>query len=176
MRPVVFLDFDDVIAIHDEHNSLQVVSALKSRSPGDAAELWAHVFHAELRANLKTLYDAFSPQFVISSTWATYLSREQISEVLTRGGLAFVASALHQDWHSAIDVGSFRANEISTWLKQNEGGAGEPIYVILDDTSSGSSIYGTPLESRTVFCKEWQGFVESRLVEAQKILREQLST
>ena len=174
MKTIVFLDFDDVLAIHSEHTSSAVVAALKSGAADQAVELWENIFHHTAQANLRTLYDEFAPRFVISSSWATYLSREQVSEVLSRSGLGFVAEALHEHWCSAIELGAFRATEIATWLKQHEYEL--PFaYAILDDTSSGKSLFGTPLESHAVFCEEWTGFVDNMLQVAQKILRVQLS-
>ena len=174
MKTIVFLDFDDVLAIHPDHTSSKVVAALKSVHAGESAELWENVFNERARANLRTLYDEFAPQFVISSSWATYLSRDQVEEVLTRGCLGFVAGALHEHWRSAQDVGAFRVTDISRWLQQHEREL--PFsYVILDDVSSGKTLYGSRLESHTVFCGEWTGFIDARLIESQIILRQQLS-
>lgn len=174
MKTIVFLDFDDVLAVHPEYTSSAVVAALKSGDADQAAELWESIFHHTARANLRTLYDEFAPQFVISSSWATYMSRGQVSEVLARSGLGFVAEALHEDWRSAVDVGAFRVTDITRWIRQHEH---EPpfAYVILDDVSSGRTLEGSSLQSRTVFCSEWQGFIGSRLTEAQIILRTQFS-
>jgi hypothetical protein len=174
MQTIVFLDFDDVLAVHPEHTSQHVVAALRSGSPDQFAELWANVFHETARKNLRVLYDEFTPQFVISSSWATYLSRGEVSEVLVRGGLDFVAAALHTAWRSAIDLGSFRATEINSWIERNAGPLGFA-YVILDDTASGHTLYGTLLQPRVVFSDEWQGFLDIQLAQAQKILRHQLS-
>lgn len=173
MQTIVFLDFDDVLAVHTEHTSHQVVSALRSGRPDQFAGLWANVFHETPRQNLRTLYDEFVPQFIVSSTWATYLSREEVSEVLVRGGLDFVAAGLHADWRSATDVGSFRATDICAWLERN-GPLHQLGYVILDDTASGRTLYGTHLEPYVVFCDEWHGFIDIRLEQAQMILRKQL--
>lgn len=174
MKTIVFLDFDDVLAIHPDHTSSAVVAALKSKAADQTVELWENIFNHTAQANLRALHNEFAPTIVISSSWATYLSREQVSDVLSRSGLAFVAESLHENWRSAIDLGAFRATEIATWLQQHEHEL--PFaYVILDDTSSGKSLFGTPLESHAVFCTEWTGFVDDRLQAAQKILRVQLA-
>jgi hypothetical protein len=173
MQTLVFLDFDDVVAVHPEHTSRQVVAALRSGCPERFSELWANVFHESPRQNLKALYDEFLPKFVISSTWATYLSRTEVSDVLIRGGLDFVAAGLHSDWRSAVDIGNFRATDITTWLERHGGGQ-QFAFVILDDTASGHSLYGTPLQQHVVFCEEWQGFIDIRLPQAQAILHKQL--
>jgi hypothetical protein len=174
MKTIVFLDFDDVLAVHPEYTSSAVLAALKFGNAGEAAELWGNVFHECAQANLHALYDEFEPQFVISSSWATYMSRDQVADVLTRGGLGFVADSMHEDWRSALDVGAFRVTDITRWIRQHEHEL--PFaYVILDDVSSGRTLYGSSLQSRTVFCGEWQGLVDSRLIEAQIILRAQFS-
>jgi hypothetical protein len=173
MGTIVFLDFDDVLAIHPDHTSSKVVEALRSEARDQHEEVWKKVFHEHARANLRTLYDEFQPSFVISSSWATYLSLAEMREVLTRGGLGFVAGALHEDWRSAMSVGSFRATEISGWLLRNAQ-APPSSYVILDDTSSGRTLFGTSLESHTVFCEEWSGFQTNELEAAQQIVRRQL--
>ena len=175
MKPLVFLDFDDVIAIHPDYTSGVVLAALRSDEPHAATELWGNVFHQELRANLERLHDEFEPSYVISSTWSTYLSRDEILEVLICGGLGFVAASLHSNWRSATEVGSYRVTDIAAWLRTN--GATRPFaYVILDDLSSGRTLVDSVLEPYTVFCDEWVGFTEVQLERAVAILRAQRTT
>jgi hypothetical protein len=172
VKPLVFLDFDDVIAIHPDYTSGVVLAALRSDEPHAATELWGNVFHQELRANLERLHDEFEPSYVISSTWSTYLSRDEILEVLICGGLGFVAASLHSNWRSATEVGSYRVTDIAAWLRTN--GATRPFaYVILDDLSSGRTLVGSVLEPHTVFCDEWVGFTGIQLERAVAILRAQ---
>lgn len=172
MKPLVFLDFDDVIAIHPDYTSGVVLAALRSGKPHLATELWGNVFHQELRANLARLHHEFEPRYVISSSWSTYMSRDEIQDVLIRGGLGFVAASLHSRWRSATEVGSFRVTDIAAWLRTN--GATRPIaYVILDDLSSGRTLVGSVLEPHTVFCDEWVGFIGIQLERAVAILRAQ---
>jgi hypothetical protein len=100
------------------------------------------------------------------------MSRDEIQDVLIRGGLGFVAASLHSRWRSATEVGSFRVTDIVAWLRTN--GATRPIaYVILDDLSSGRTLVGSVLEPHTVFCDEWVGFVGIQLERAVAILRAQ---
>jgi len=63
-------------------------------------------------------------------------------------------------------------SEINSWLEQH-GGHSAYAYVILDNVSSGQTLYGSPLQSHIVFCDEWIGFVDLRLKEAQAILHRQ---
>ncbi|NVI84031.1 HAD domain-containing protein [Janthinobacterium sp. BJB401] len=169
MKPLVFLDFDDVIAIHPDYTSGVVLAALRSGKPHLTTELWANVFHQELRANLARLHHEFEPIYVISSSWATYMSRDEIQNVLIRGGLGFVAASLHSRWRSATEVGSFRVTDIVAWLRAN--GSPRPFaYVILDDLSSGRTLVDSVLEPRTVFCDEWVGFARIQFERARAIL------
>ena len=172
MKPLVFLDFDDVIAIHPDYTSGVVVAALRSGKPHLATELWDNVFHQELRANLARLHHEFEPSYVISSSWSTYMSREEIQEVLIRGGLDFVAASLHSNWRSATELGSYRVTDIAAWLRTN-GSARTFAYVILDDLASGRTLVGSVLEPHTVFCDEWVGFTGIQLERAVAILRAQ---
>ncbi len=173
MRPVVVLDLDDVLAIHQEHNSFQVLEAFKRAALDDVPALWKFLFDASACKNLRTLHEEFVPEFVISSSWTSFLDRAQICEVLRRTGLEFVAENLHQDWSTPREDGSYRLTEIEGWLDMHALGTALP-HVILDDHISGQSIPGSHLEERSVLCDAWVGFTYPKLRSAQKILRDQL--
>ncbi len=173
MRPVVVLDLDDVIALHKEHNSFQVLAAFKNAALDEVPSLWKHLFDASACKNLRTLHDEFVPEYVISSSWTSFLDRAQICEVLRRTGLTFVAENLHRDWCTPREDGSYRLTEIDGWLDMHALGNPLP-YVILDDHISGQSLPGSHLEKRTVLCDAWVGFTHPKLRSAQKILRDQL--
>ena len=173
MRPVVVLDLDDVLAIHQEHNSFKVLAAFKAAALDDVPTLWKYLFDSSACKNLLTLHDEFAPEYVISSSWTSFLDRTQICEVLRRTGLTFVADNMHQDWCTPREDGSFRLTEIDGWLDRHALGAPLP-HVILDDHISGQSIPGSHLEERAVLCDAWVGFTHPKLRSAQKILRGQL--
>ena len=172
MRPVVFLDLDDVLAIHREHNSFQVLAAFKNAALDDVSSLWKYLFDASACKNLRTLHDEFAPEYVISSSWTSFLDRAQICEVLRRTELEFVVENLHPDWRTPREEGSYRLTEIEGWLDVHALGTSLP-YVILDDHISGQSIPGSHLEERAVWCDAWVGFTHQKLRSAQKILRSQ---
>lgn len=171
--PLVFLDFDDVLAIHAEYTSYQVVTAFKLGASENFPELWELVFDKQAKTNLKTLAEEFSPQFVISSSWAAYLSRGQVRELLNRTGLGFVDSRLAKRWRTFEVHGTSRATEIINWLKKAPQGQSRP-FVVLDDTGSGHSLPSSELGGRSVLCQQWHGFLSEELSKAQAILREQL--
>ncbi len=172
VRPVVFADLDDVFAIHQEHNSFQVLAAFKHAGLDDVPSLWKFLFDASACKNLRTLHDEFVPEYVISSSWTSFLDRAQICEVLRRTGLDFVAENLHTEWRTPREDGSYRLTEIDGWLDMHA--LGSPPYVILDDHISGQSLPGSHLERRAVLCDAWIGFTHPKLRSAQKILRAQL--
>ena len=173
MRPVVFADLDDVLAINRENNSFQVLAAFKHVALDDVQSLWKHLFEASACKNLRMLHEEFVPEYVISSSWTSFLDREQICKVLRRTGLEFVVENLHHDWCTPREDGSYRLTEIDAWLNAHALGNSLP-YVILDDHMSGQSLPGSHLEKRTVLCDAWIGFTHPKLRSAQKILRDQL--
>lgn len=173
MRAVVILDFDDVLAVHREYTSSQVLAAFKSSTLDATPAMWDHIFHYSARTNLRTLHDEFTPKYVISSSWTLHFDRAQICEVLRRTGLEFVAENLHQDWCTPREEGSYRLTEIDGWLDMHALGTPLP-FVILDDLLSGQSLPGSHLEERAVLCDAWIGFTHPKLRSAQKILRDQL--
>lgn len=116
MRIIVIADIDDVIAIHQVHNSHHVIAAFEQAALDDVPRLWEHLFDASACKNLRTLHDEFAPQYVISSSWTSFLDRAQICEVFRRTGLNFVAENLHFDWRTPREEGSYRLTEIEGWL------------------------------------------------------------
>lgn len=173
MRPVVILDLDDVLAIHQEHNSFQVLAAFKHAALDDAPSLWEYLFDASACKNLRTLHEEFVPEYVISSSWTSFLDRAQICEVLRRTGLEFIVENLHPDWCTPREDDSYRLTEIDAWLDMHTAGTPRP-YVILDDLLSGQSLPRSHLEDRAVLCDAWISFTHPKLRTAQKILRDQL--
>lgn len=172
MNPTVFLDFDDVLAVHKVHNDYRVLEAFDCGELDTASELWSNVFNAGARKNLLALHEEFEPSYVISSTWASYLNRDQIREVLSRTGLQFVSENLNEDWRTPRDSVSGRLSEIEAWLEQHVPEANHA-YVIIDDHMSGWALSGSWLEDRTVFCDAWVGFTYPKLRTARKILQKQ---
>lgn len=152
MRPLVVLDLDDVLAIHPKYNSLEVLAAFRAKALDDVPSLWKYLFDSSACKNLKTLHDEFDPEHVVSSSWTSFLDREQICEVLRRTGLGFVVDNFHQDWCTPREDDFHRLAEIEGWLEMHTLGTPRP-YVILDDLMSGQSLQGSHLEERAVLCE-----------------------
>lgn len=173
MKPIVFLDFDDVLAVHQVHNGYRVLDAFAGEGVEAVPELWTSVFDVGARKNLLALHEEFGPNYVISSSWASHLSRDQICEVLSRTGLQFVRENLREHWCTPRDSVSGRLSEIEAWLEQHAS-EGCPPYVIIDDHVSGLALSDSWLEDRTVFCDAWLGFTYAKFRTARKILQKQL--
>lgn len=172
-RPIVFLDIDDVLAIHRTLNTRQVLAALSGDESINAGEVWQQIFHFSARDNLRQLHDEFEPRYVISSSWTLHLTREQLCETFQQTALEFVAKNLHEDWCTPRDDDSYRLTEIEAWLDKHA--LEVPVsFVILDDQISGQSLVGSYLEDMTALCDAWVGFTYPKLRTARKILRGQI--
>lgn len=176
-RPVVLVDIDDVLCVHQKYNTREILAALAGKDEVHSELVFGEIFHAAARANLRQLDDEFKPYYVITSSWAEQMTQEQFRETFTRTGLGFVAENLHPSWVTPRDEDSYRLVEIDAWLDtcgllQLSLYAPAP-FVILDDELSGQSLTGSHLEGWTVFCEPSIGFINSKLLEAQNILRRQ---
>jgi len=170
--PILFLDLDDVLCVHDDYNSYQVMMAFRGKNL-EWPELWQHLVNDGARNNLRVLIERFGLQVVVSSSWATYLSREQMTEVFARTGLEFVTVALHAEWATPRARSSDRRMEIEWWLEAHPETS---IFLALDDTASGWSLAHSPiaLEGHVVLCAPGEGFTGKMLHEAQRLLQRQV--
>lgn len=172
MRPLVFLDFDDVLAVHHFQNIYEVMDSFSHGETRSTSELWRDVFDTVAKRNLGALHMEFLPNYVITSTWASYLNREQIGQVLSRTGLQFVQENLCEAWRTPRNANSSRRSEIESWLDKNAT-ARHPAYVIIDDKVSGGALVDSWLEQKTVFCDAWVGFTSAKLCDARRVLQRQ---
>lgn len=172
MRPLVFLDLDDVLCLSDVHHSGQLLKIVQGKIP-DYPELWKNLVDAGAAANLRLLNDEFNPWFVISSSWATYLSREQMCKALTRTELQFVIDNLHSEWATPRALSSSRRDEIEWWLDAHRE-SGQP-FLVIDDTNSGYTLIRSQLayDGHVVLCKRGFGLTRKRFKEARQRLRRQ---
>lgn len=175
MRPLVFLDMDDVVCLDDQYQSSEMLLYFQAKKP-DSAELWEHLVSATAAENLLQLHIEFSPVYIISSSWATFLSREQMCEALTRTGLEFVVENLHEEWRTPRALSSSRRDEIEWWLDTNRE-LGQS-FLVIDDTHSGYTLTGSYFahEGHLVLCSAGgrTGFNSEKLEIARRCLRRQL--
>jgi hypothetical protein len=78
--PLIFLDIDDVLVLNEKYNGWAALEAL-AHDVEHHPELWQQLVFPEGRDNLRALHDEFSPEYVVSSTWATQFTQEQIKDV-----------------------------------------------------------------------------------------------
>ena len=173
-RPIVFLDIDDVLCIHRNFNTRQVIAVLAGDPAVDADEVWQQIFHRHAVENLRQLDDEFRPWYVISSSWTLHLTREQLCATFAATGLGFVSENLHEHWCTPRDDDSYRLVEIDAWLDAHTWHGSRLLaqapFVIVDDELSGQSLVGSHLEKRTVFCKASSGFLYPQHQAARAIL------
>ena len=174
MRPIIFLDIDDVLAVSRQYTSFQVIETFKSNNLDGWPELWSGLISVEARDNLVALHAEFLPRYVVSSSWSNYLSREQFGEIFRRTKLRFVDDNLHEHWTTPKRESSTRLAEIENWVSMY-GQPMQPI-LVLDDNESGWSLRASSLDQRrlVVFCEPWVGFIDERLLDAQQRLRAQM--
>ena len=171
-RPLVFLDMDDVLCLDDVHPSGKMLQIFRQAIP-DYPEMWERLVDAGAAENLRQLHAEFNPAYIISSSWATYLDREQMCEALTRTQMQFVVENLHTEWRTPRALSSSRRDEIEWWLAAHR----EPSqpFIILDDSWSGTRLAYSPLalDGHVVLCRSGFGFTKKRLKEACRQLQRQ---
>lgn len=175
VRPIVFLDMDDVFCIHPEYSSYQAIEALKHKDL-NYSNLWENLVFPEARRNLTELHLEFIPTYVISSSWSYGLNMQQMKQVFLQTGMNYVSDGLHKDWCTPKLAAPSRINEIEAWLTKHKQ-PNRPI-LVLDDWSSGWSLQDSRLDKKqyVVFCDVGVGFNSEKLSEAQNLLRAQMNT
>lgn len=164
IRPVLFLDFDDVICLNNPYGGYDALTALAEAAQEGTPlraedELWSSLFDHQAIAHLKLVHDEFYPQYVLSTSWRWFFDRVLLVKTLELGGLGFVAQALHLAWATPqISRRAYRAVEISNWLDQHPESAHS--WAVLDDGLSGTGFGTWPRERRqfVVLCQEGVGF------------------
>lgn len=171
-RPLVFLDMDDVLCLDDQHHSGQMLKIFETTIP-DYPEMWKRLVDAGAAENLRQLHAEFNPEYVISSSWATYLDRQQMCEALSRTQLQFVVENLHSEWRTPRALSSSRRDEIEWWLEAHR--KSYQAFIIIDDSWSGTCLAHSPLalDGHVVLCRSGFGFTKKRLKEACRQLMRQ---
>lgn len=171
-KPVVFLNFDNALAIHKFSDNVRVLDANAKAIVDAFPDIWLDVLDANALQNLHALHKDFEPSYVISSSWTSHLNLEEMVRMLKRCGLKFVALNLCKQWCTPRNETSSRLSEIEAWLTL-ESSENDHAYVIIDDDLSGAALFGSWLEDRTVFCDASVGFSAAKLSAARGILHGQ---
>jgi len=172
MKPVVFLDFDNVLAVHKFSNSFRVLDTAALAIIDAFPDRWLDGLDPEAPRNLLTLHKEFQPSYVISSSWASHLHLEQMKKMLKRSGLKFVALNLCERWCTPRNETSGRLSEIEAWLALQTWQECHA-YVIIDGHVSAGEFFGSSLEASTVYCDARIGFSAVELMAAREILHGQ---
>lgn len=172
MRPILFLDFDDVLCLNNPVGGYDAIEALGrlekelGLSLGDPefVELWLGLFDKQAKTFLAALDGEFKPTYVLSTSWRNFMNRAALEAILRRGGIAFVADNLHENFETPLRAqggeGSSRAREIQSWLNENPGHSS---WIVLDDELSGAAFINWHIECERAFivlCRENTGLTE----------------
>ncbi len=146
MRPLLFLDFDDVICVNSPYGCRTALG------PNPPADLHEKLWHAPAVQTLRAILDEHEPSVVITSSWLLLMNRQRFETLFRSAGFHAVVDALHVAWEAPPDRGS-RLQAIERWLDAHH--TGEPL-VILDDTRSGTGLQGSRLDQAgcVVLCEQ----------------------
>jgi len=168
VRPLVFLDIDDVLCLNCPYGGSDALEAVAGRH-ADPESVLREIFAAEAKRALDSLHKEMGGQlrYVISSSWRQAFSREQLERVFRAADIGFVASCLHEKWATPSMLrGLDRLAEIELWLQHHY--RGEP-FVVLDDDYSGETLTcidaedAQPLAARVVLCSVGVGLTVGHL-------------
>jgi hypothetical protein len=175
MRPIIFLDIDDVLAIDSNFSGGAVAAALATNLGEIEEGFWHHVFSSNAIENLSLLNKIFSPQYVVSSNCANYLTEFQIKYVFESASLDFVKRNLHRQWRTPKSGIGGRLIEISTWISKHLQST--PPVLIIDDYESGWNLINSVFDhnDQLVLCESKRGFEKAELEIAIQKLTKQIS-
>ena len=164
IRPLVFLDLDDVICINSPYGGYDVFA------PDRPVDLWERLFHKPAVHTLLQIIDEFNPHFVLTTSWLRLMDREGFEELFHRTGLEKVARSLHPvAWDAPQVRGETRLEAIEAWLATH--GRREP-FVVLDDELSGTGLRGSLLDEAgsIVLCEVNVGLTSAHLQRVRRAL------
>lgn len=165
MRPILFLDLDDVICLNSPYGGHDVLA------PGQPIDLWPRLFHKPAVDVLLRILDEYNPHVVLTTSWLRLMDREAFEELFRRTGLTRVAESLHPvAWEAPETCGLTRLEAIDAWLATHRRRY-EP-FVILDDALSGTGLIGSPLDRReaVVLCEVGVGLTTRHLDQVRRAL------
>ena len=178
LRPVLLLDVDAVLCISNRYGGFDAKLALAKLegSPVDGStcppDLWTKLFADYSKSLLAKIDSEFHPWYVLTSSWWWHFTHDELVELLRKGGLAFVAGNLHQDWATPKGLRpGLRWAEIKGWVDAHPEFASK--WVVLDDELSGTGLGSALRESEApyiVLCCEDVGFTVLEYVKLRAAL------
>lgn len=164
-RPLLFLDFDDVICLNDPYGGFDVFQPTHEHP----ADLWDKLFAEEPKRLLLHIAREFEPHVVLTTSWLRLMERPGFESLFRRTGLSALVPMLHEQWEAPQARGANRWQAIETWLAAHY--EGQPV-VVLDDTLSGTGLAESPLHftGRVVLCEVGVGLTSSCLDRIRTML------
>jgi len=164
-RPLLFLDFDDVICLNAPYGGFDVAMASKEM-PDD---LWAKLWHEPAVKVLQEVLEAHKPYVIVTSSWLRFLDQQGAVDVFKATGLERVAESLHPAWEAPQGRGCSRLEAISGWLDSHHC---REAFAVLDDHLSGTGLAGSTLDhqGRVVLCEVGVGLTFSHIGKIREAL------
>lgn len=165
IRPLLFLDFDDVICLNTPYGGYDVAMSGKEK-PED---LWTKLWHEPAVRVLTQVLEAHNPYVIITSSWLRFLDRRGVADVFKATGLERVAESLHPAWEAPQSRGCSRFEAISGWLDCHHR---SEAFAVLDDNLSGTGLAGSTLDNqgRVVLCEVGVGLTHSHFRKIHEAL------
>jgi hypothetical protein len=166
-RPIIMLDFDEVIVL----NRLGDPGGFAAISPNPPPDIWERLFHQPATQTLVAAITEHDARVVITTSWLRFMLRDAFEDLFRKTSLEVLSGNLHESWEALPNRGDTRGGAIDRWLKVNHHG--EP-YVVLDDELSGTGLRGSVHDrrQRVVFCEADVGLHPKHL----PLIRAALST
>lgn len=152
MRPILFLDFDDVLCLNRPYGGYDVAQRVW---PDDLVKrLW----HRPALQVLEPLVTEFQPHVVVTSSWLRLMTLDSVVALFHSSGVSWLAETLHPHGEVLQARGQRRLDAIDAWLAANH--KAQP-YAILDDELSGTGLVGSQHDfaGRLVMCEVERGLL-----------------
>jgi len=164
-RPLVFLDFDDVICLGDPYSGYDVFQPVSERP----IDLWKKLWSNESTTVLLSLAREFRPHLILTTSWIRLMERDGFVELFAATGLHELTPLLHPHWQTIQRPGTSRWSAIERWLAAHY--EGQPV-LILDDWISGTGLADSPMYriDRVVLCQANVGLTHDHLPAIHKAL------
>ncbi len=166
LRPLLFLDLDDVLCINKPYGGYDVFQPAAERP----ADLWERLWSPTAVGVLKEVLAKYDPRVVLTTSWLRLLNKDGFVAVFRHTGLGEVSDALHPSCEAPQDDGKTRHDAIMRWLNAHYQGER---FVVLDDDSSGTGLRGSKLNKsgHVVLCKTGVGLTQSHVPDIKRALR-----
>ena len=165
-RPVLFLDFDDVLCLNKTYGGYDAMHALsqvenKQASLESFKHLWHDLFTEWSKKHLMALHVEFNLLYVLSTSLTHFMNKAAMVAILRQTGLAHVADNLHPAWETVKGKGyPDRVKEIRDWIALHPEHRNH--WVVLDDPYSGAELAKWPVKHEQPFivlCQTNAGFL-----------------